>query len=322
MTIATPQPTSARWRAPLAWTAIFFGSLAAAAIVAPLAYAAIHAVVPDVHLPLSRLYNRSAMLAAVGALIWFRRDIGWDRFKALWGNVGWSNRLGLLAAGWAASALAIGLGIAWAVAVGRLGPSQNSVEFIAVRVAPAIIGGLLAGLIEETFFRGLMLGSLARAIGRTGAVVVTSAAYAAVHLLISDRTFVWTGYRFGAGFSYVIHAVGRQLEPASVWPLLGLFIGGVTLALVVMATDSLWVAVGLHAGWAFAFQIVLHATGVIGEIPGASELAQRHFLVGNLWVWVVLVTSGVAAAWWVRRRAARYQSASDDASTSTPPDSA
>ena len=143
--------------------------------------------------------------------------------------------------------------------------------------------------------------SLTASIGRAAAVLTSSAAYAAVHLLISDRTFVWTGLSFGSGFAYLFQAVGRQLEPASAWPLLGLFLGGIVLGLVVGKTRSLYLTIGIHAGWAFAFQIVRHATRVIGDISGTSELARRHFLVGTGWAWGVLVLSGLLPVGWTLR---------------------
>jgi len=197
--------------------------------------------------------------------------------------------------------LTISVGIAWALASDRLGPTLNEYSFISVGTLTAFTGGLTAAAIEEMFFRGMMLHSLTATLGRSMAVVTSSAADALVHLLVSDRTFVWTGWSFGTGFSYLFHAVGRQLEPASVGPLLGLFLGGVVLALVVSKTRSLYLAIGIHAGWAFVFQVMFHATRLIGDIPSTPHFARRNFLLGTGWVWAVMVFSGLLAVWWIRR---------------------
>jgi len=298
------QPTR-RWASAIVWVLIFFGGLSLAALVAPAVYAALLAVEPDLRLTLSRVFNRAAMVAALVMLFVFRSVVGWPELKALFGRGSKTDRFREIAIGWAAALVAIVAGLAWAMGTGQLGVTLNEYHFFAVRTATALAGGLIAALIEESFFRGLMLQSLTASVGRVAAVVTSSAAYAAVHLLISDRTFVWTGFSFGSGFAYLSQAVGRQLEPASVWPLLGLFLGGVVLALVVSKTGSLYLAIGIHAGWAFAFQVVRHATRVIGEIPGTSELARRHFLVGTGWAWGVLVLSGLLVAGWTLRSSRR-----------------
>ncbi|MEN8162878.1 MAG: CPBP family intramembrane glutamic endopeptidase [Acidobacteriota bacterium] len=317
MTPGSGQEPTRRWASPIVWVLIFFGGLSLAALVAPAVYAALLAVEPDLRLTLSRVFNRAAMVAAVVMLFVFRRVVGWQELKVLFGRGTKVHRFREVAIGWAAALAAIVAGVAWAMATGRLGVTLNEYHFFAVRTATALIGGLIAALIEESFFRGLMLQSLKGSIGRSAAVVTSSAAYAAVHLLISDRTFVWTGFSLGSGFAYLSQAVGRQLEPASVWPLLGLFLGGVVLALVVGKTRSLYLVIGIHAGWAFAFQVVRHATRVIGDIPGTSELARRHFLVGTGWAWAVLVLSGLVAAVWAMR--VSDPPAIDGASTSRDP---
>ena len=241
------------------------------------------------------------MLAALVMLVVFRGDIGWPEVKALFGRGAKVARCREVAIGWAAALLTISVGIAWALASDRLGPTLNEYSFISVGTLTAFTGGLTAAAIEEMFFRGMMLHSLTATLGRSMAVVTSSAAYALVHLLVSDRTFVWTGWSIGTGFSYLFQAVGRQLEPASVGPLLGLFLGGVVLALVVSKTRSLYLAIGIHAGWAFVFQVMFHATRVIGDIPSTPHFARRNFLLGTGWVWAVMVFSGLLAVWWIRR---------------------
>jgi hypothetical protein len=118
-------------------------------------------------------------------------------------------------------------------------------------------------------------------------------AYSAVHLLSSDRSFAWHGYSVGAGFAYLVHAVARQLEPATVPVLIGLFLGGVVLAVVVRITESLYLVIGLHGGWVFCFQLLRHATRVLVDIPGTSYLATHHYLVGTGWAWTAMLLSGV-----------------------------
>jgi membrane protease YdiL (CAAX protease family) len=192
----------------------------------------------------------------------------------------------------------VGIAVSAAFALDLLGPAASPYDFFAMRTATALAGGLIAALVEETFFRGLMLTSLAASFGFFAAAIASSGAYALVHLLVSDPTLGRQGYTLGAGFSYLVGAVGRQVEPASVLPLVGLFLCGLVLAVAVRRTRSLYLAIGLHAGWAFVFQVLRHATRPLVEIPGHSNLATHHYLVGTLWAWTAVILSGALALVW------------------------
>lgn len=285
---------------PVAWFAVFVGSLLAAALVAPVAMSVITAAVPDHPWGFSRIFNRAAMVAALVFMIVFRRHCGWPELRRLLGRGPRSQRVAEVGVGMAAAVVSIACCIAWAFATDRLGPTLNEYHVVSARTASTLVGGLVAAFIEESFFRGLMLASLTASLGFRAAALASSVAYSAVHLLSSDRGFVWQGYSLGAGLAYLGHALARHLEPAAAPPLVGLFLGGLVLAIVVRVTKSLYLAIGIHAGWILCFQVARHATRVLVEIPGTSPLATRHFLVGTGWAWVAIAASAALAVGWAR----------------------
>lgn len=290
---------------PVAWLAVFVGGLLLAALIAPIGLSAIKAVAPDIRLTLSRVFNRTAMITAVFFMVVFRRHLGWPDLRRLLGRGTWSDRLSQVGVALVATVVAVVVCAGWAVATDRIGPTLNEYHFFSVRTAGTLVGGLAAGLIEESFFRGLMLASLTASIGWRWAALASSTAYSAVHLLSSDRSFQWHGYSVGAGLAYLVQAVSKQLEPEAIPPLIGLFIGGMALAAVVHFTGSLYLAIGLHAGWIVCFQVLRHATRVLGEIPGSSYLATHHYLVGTWWAWASIVISAALAGGWTVLRSGR-----------------
>jgi membrane protease YdiL (CAAX protease family) len=294
-----------RFGALVAWSAVFIGGLILAALLAPIAYSAFITIAPDTRVTLSRVFNRAAMVTAVVFMIAFRRHLGWPDLWRLLGRGAWAQRGAEVGVGLAAAIIAVLACAGWAFATDRIGPTLNEYHFISGRTAVTLLGGLAAGLIEESFFRGLMLASLTVSIGWRAAALTSSVAYSAVHLLSSDRSFQWHGYSVGAGLAYLVHAVSRQLEPATIPPLVGLFIGGLALAVVVRVTGSLYLAIGIHAGWILCFQVLRHATRVLGEITGSSYLATHHYLVGTGWAWAAIALSGALAVGWARLTAAR-----------------
>lgn len=297
--LPVPAPAGWRYRPLLAWTALLLGGLFLASLAAPFIYAALLELLPGARWPFSRIFNRTAMVTAALLLFVLRRPLGWSALPALLAGRSAGRRFGQVVAGLGAALVGVAIATGAACALGQLGPAASPYDFLAGRTANAFIGALAVGLIEETFFRGVMLVSLASALGFPVAAIASSGAYALVHLLVSDPTLGRQGYSLGAGFAYLGHAVGRQVEPASLLPLFGIFLCGLVLAVVVRRSGALWLAIGLHAGWAFAFQVLRHATRPLAEIPGHSFLATHHYLVGTVWAWGGVILSGALALGWV-----------------------
>lgn len=303
MTGAGPRPL--RSHPAWTWSAIVGGSLLLAMVVAPLAYAAIQRLDPQTRLPFSRLFNRTAMVAAALALLALRREIGWQGLVETWRGEGGAERWRSGAAGFAAALLGVALVVAWALANAQIALVEGGFDLLALRTATTLVGAIAAALLEETFFRGLMLPGLARRTGWPLALVATSGLYSLVHLLVSDRSFVWTGYAPEVGFAYLARAIARQAESASIAPLAGLFLVGLVLGWLFRRTGSLSLVVGLHAGWATAFPLLRHATRSLEPIPGSSFLATHHYLVGRPWAWAAILFSGALAFRWASREAHR-----------------
>ncbi len=94
----------------------------------------------------------------------------------------------------------------------------------------AFFGILIAPVLEELFFRGMLFPTLRRKLGTVVAVLLTAAAFAAIH--------------------------GAQLGYA--WaPILSIFVVGLALTIVRERTDSVAAGVLTHAGYNFALFALL-----------------------------------------------------------------
>ena len=123
------------------------------------------------------------------------------------------------------------------VALNRLAGRRQS-------VAPAAV----VPLIEEIFFRGLVLGVLLKQDVDTRDLV-TSALYSIVHFLKTPEqtsaTVTWA-----SGFNSIAHAFVQFADPLLVAAgFTTLFLIGWILADARLQTRSLWLPIGLHAGW-------------------------------------------------------------------------
>jgi len=113
----------------------------------------------------------------------------------------------------------------------------------------AVAAAAVVPFIEETFFRGLVLGILLKSGRRYFAVFATSALYSIVHFLKApDHTS--TVVTWMSGFNSIAHAFVQFTDPILVVAgFTTLFLIGWILADARLRTRSLWLPIGLHAGW-------------------------------------------------------------------------
>lgn len=120
------------------------------------------------------------------------------------------------------------------------------------RFGKVLLSAVSVPFIEETFFRGIVLGILLRTGRKFLPIVAVSALFAAVHFFKGpDRaTEIVT---WSSGF----HSIGQAFAGFGNPVMIGcafatLFLIGCVLADARVLTRSLWVAIGLHGGWILA----------------------------------------------------------------------
>ena len=116
-------------------------------------------------------------------------------------------------------------------------------------VAKVGAAAMFVPIIEEVFFRGLVLGALLKSGRQFMSIFVTSVLYSLVHFLKAPEhtsaEVTWT-----SGFNSIAHAFAQFGDPVLVGAgFTTLFLIGWILAEARVPTRSLWLPIGLHAGW-------------------------------------------------------------------------
>ena len=251
-----------------------------------------------------RFFDRAVLIAAV-ALLWptFRSmkirnagELGIVRDPRGWPRLGIGFSAGFL--GMAVfGALLIYLGIF------RLRSSPQWFALFKVMFSACTVA-----VLEEWLFRGVILGCFRRALVDWAAVFCSAVLFSIVHFLKPPSTdFVPTDWFDGL---LVLPSCFVQFgEPA----LLGagfttLFLVGWVLGWAVLRTRSLWLGIGLHAGWVlgkFGFskvarRIVTDTMPWLGEdmIVGLGALAVVACSWLVAWLWMNYADSRTRAARW------------------------
>lgn len=194
------------------------------------------------HRYFSRTVQITALILLIPAFLW----VGISRFSEL--NIEPNPRRG--------RDLGTGFGLALGPVV-LLGVAYIALEVYRFRENPApttffrILGTSAAvSVLEEFLFRGVIFGLLLRAMSVWPAAAISSFVFALVHFMRVERPTQTPPVTWTSGFEQL----PQLFSAAPPWPLLGwgmfsLMIAGLLLAFAAYRTKSLFLPIGIHAGW-------------------------------------------------------------------------
>lgn len=214
----------------------------------------------------TRVFNRAMLVAALVCLWPAARllrmrigELGLARNARRWRDVavGWAMGAGLLLA-MGGGYLAQGI-FRWREEVDVSGLVQDSL----LRAAGA-------GIMEELFFRGALLGLVLRVWPPRRALAFVTTVFAAVHFLQAPPELVIRdGVAAGTGF-WLVGEILRVFGDANfvLAEFATLWLAGWILGEARLRTRSLWLPIGLHAGWIFGI-------GLYAGLTRASRAVRR-----------------------------------------------
>ncbi len=169
---------------------------------------------------------------------------------------------------------------------------------IGASVLKVILGALLIGVIEEILFRGFILNALRKSLGALPAVLLGSALFAAVHFIKPAEPAVTNRWFSGL---LLLSSPFAQAGP-TFWPeVCTLFCMGTVLATLSLWTGSVYLAIGLHAGWVWImmlFRLFTDNQGHLTWLYGPGEWISKGW-IGPLTALVVLAAVLVSRRKWI-----------------------
>jgi membrane protease YdiL (CAAX protease family) len=217
-----------------------------------------------------RVLSRTlALTLLVNVLIFLRATGGVSRAEAGFGT----NRSTLLRA--VAVNFAIGLGaiaplvvvlFATGVRGWAAGVAGDALERLAVLVPLALLTGLTIGLLEETYFRGLVMLAALRRGGVRSALVATSLFFAMLHFLVPREEP--DAVRWHSGFEHVAQGLSTLSNPAAAGAFAALTAAGLLLGAMRLRDGHIGSCVGFHAGWVTGYTLTHRLTDVTDASTG------------------------------------------------------
>lgn len=212
--------------------------------------------------------------------------------------------------GWLLGVLILGALVAAELYLGVRVPDLDRLSLLTLleRVLAALIGGLLIGLLEETFFRGALYASIRRRAGIAAAALWSALLYALVHFLKPHDLPPGVPFDWAGAWTMFLHVFVGLFQWQHLDSLAALLSAGVFLALVRERTGHIGWCIGLHAGWVFVIQIARRLTDGNDGSSLAFLAGQYDGVIGWLaafWIALLALAYWVLSAWalssWVLR---------------------
>jgi len=168
----------------------------------------------------------------------------------------------------------------------------------------AILTGLTVGFLEEIFFRGIIFRGLLEDWKPLPAFLTANLFYSALHFVKPGEQYFLSGVEPWAGLRHLFSTFAPFLEPTEIVPgMIGLLLIGIVLSYAFLRTGTLYLSIGLHAGWIISIKTVRlfgdYRRESLGWLFGSTDPK----IVSGVVTWVGIILVGVAVYWITRNRA-------------------
>jgi membrane protease YdiL (CAAX protease family) len=257
-------------------------------------------------IPFHRTFDRAFMISGIVLFIVYRRSLFSAQLKEL------CQVSGVTASRDVAAGLGLALG-SFLLVVAALTLAEVYTPFLRLtrsvamgRVASAAAAAIFAAVLEEVFFRGILFMGLRAHSFKFRAYILANSFYSLIHFVRPGKAYFLDGLDLSAGFYHLAYTFTPFLDPLSLLPgVIGLLLVGAVLSFTVERTGSLYLAIGLHAGWVFSLKTLRvfgdYKRDQLGWLFGSSDPK----IVSGVAVWTAILLAGVAIYYLTKSRAVR-----------------
>lgn len=272
---------------------LLFGTLFFSALLTPAIYSGLSWIYTEFPWPFSRVFDRVMMVVVGVFLLLYWKEFNLSDVRRYLKNRSPRERGTDFILGFGASLLPSFLILVLIIGDGELVWADKSFDYYLTKVPGVLLTGAVVSFLEEGFFRVILLNKLRQHLRPVLAVSVASALYAFVHFIAPVKDFSYTHFSWTAGFIYLGAVVERLALPGVPQAMVGLFLVGIVLCTVVMRSSSIYLCIGLHAGWIVAAKMSFFSTQGAPGYVFASGVGQRYFLVADPRAWLAIGLVGL-----------------------------
>lgn len=285
---------------------LFIGAFLFAAVFTPPVYSTLRSILGEAEpWPFSRVFNRVAMLGGMLLVLLLRRQLGLSELLAVIRASLSVEQLKLLLSGLSLSLIVGGSVLLFELNVlERLIWDETATGRAFGKTLMFLPAALFVSLIEEGFFRVLLLRALSAKFGIYFAATISSVLYALVHFISPVKSFFYGEFDALAGFTYLGSIFSRYAHFDVLMAAVGLVLLGLSLCYAICRYNSLLLCVGLHMGWIMLMKLVNHGAIFAPGVEVSAVIGKRYFLASEPIAWVAILGVWVVLAIGITRQPA------------------
>ncbi|WP_275098312.1 CPBP family intramembrane glutamic endopeptidase [Sedimenticola hydrogenitrophicus] len=184
-------------------------------------------------------------------------------------------------------------------------PTEAWLPLLLKTTLVALIGGLLIGFIEETFFRGGLFGAIRRDHGFVVTMLLSSLFYAGLHFIDPPPLAGAEAQAWYSGLLILSGAFSQFAEWRIFDSFVALFGLGVFFAVVRERTGNIAYCIGLHAGFVFVIKTVRKFSDLNPDSAFSFLVGSYDGMIGYLSAAGLLIHTLLVYRFWRRPKAAQ-----------------
>lgn len=272
---------------------IIFGTLFLSCATTPLVFSGLGYCLGELSWPFSRVFDRVAMVWLAVLLIWFRHWLKMPPLREYFAEPSGRRRWIHFCLGLLLTFLTVMAVLPIEVWSGRFVAVDRSVGYFLGKLPKVLLGGVIVSVLEELFFRVILLRKLAERMSFVFAAILSSALYAFVHFISPSKSYAYDSFQLLGGFEYFAVLLSRFLFWEIYPQMFGLFLVGLILCFAIQRSNSIYLCIGMHAGWAMSVKLGKYAVRSAPEIVVPKEVGYRYQIVADPLAWSSILFVGV-----------------------------
>lgn len=159
------------------------------------------------------------------------------------------------------------------------------------RILPKyFLSAIAIAIMEEGFFRAILFGGMLGDLGQTTALVISSAIYSIAHLVRAPTHYYVTGLHPWLGFHNLAASAAQLSYPVLAFPaFFGLLLLGIVLARAYALTGTVYLSMGLHAGFVVGAKMWPKLTSAGATMPRWLEGWGAMPLISGAGAWAIAI---------------------------------
>ncbi len=267
---------------------LIFGSLFIGAVITPPLYSLIQSFWKTGIPPYSRVLDRVLMVLIFVFLLLLKKNFS---VKEIWLKLRNVNFKIALRECLLSFFITLGISIILVFFIdfdGEIVWVEKSFEYYFFKILKVIFAAIIISILEEAFFRVVLLSAFKKKMNIIFAIVLSSLCYASVHFVAPDKMFIYNSWSLTVGFEYYLDVLQTMFFPGILKAFFGLFLVGCSLCIMMQRFSSIYINIGIHSGWVMAMKLFIYSTGEATNI-NLHKMARRYFLVCEPIGWISII---------------------------------